>query len=157
MLACPMSVWMRFGPKPWSIRHRRGAAHSARGFGKASRVSIGLPSRRRSPLYEVSSSKHGGVEGLPQVGEKGLATSRQRLTLISGDSWIDWLRTKPQRSEGGWWPFEKARSIVHKLRITSKEAWETYCRSGKKPADIPISVSMAYSRQWVSGSDWLRE
>src|SRR5262249_180853 len=81
---------------------------------------VGLPSRRRAPLYEVSSSKHGGVEGLRQVGKNGLSTSRQRLT----------------RSGGGWCPFEKARSIVHKLRITSKEAWETYCRSGKKPADI---------------------
>jgi superfamily II DNA or RNA helicase len=69
-------------------------------------------------------------------------------------SWFDWLGTEPQRPEGGWRPFEEARAFVHKLGITSKEAWDAYCQSGDKPADIPANVFHAYRNDWVSWPDW---
>ena len=33
--------------------------------------------------------------------------------------------------------------------------WEIYCKSGKKPDDIPSSPSKFYAKEWKSWGDWL--
>jgi hypothetical protein len=71
-------------------------------------------------------------------------------------SWPDWLGTKPYRSpEGGWRSFAEAREFVQNLGLVSREAWEEYCKSGKKPADIPVGAYYVYRDHWSSWSDWL--
>ena len=45
----------------------------------------------------------------------------------------------PATRRGGWQPFEKARAFVRGLGLKSEAEWSAYCKSGKKPADIPAT------------------
>jgi hypothetical protein len=67
----------------------------------------------------------------------------------------DWLGN-PGRRRGGWQPFKEARAFVHSLDLKSKEEWREYCRSGKKPADIPVYPNETYAEAgWAGTGDWL--
>lgn len=62
--------------------------------------------------------------------------------------WHDWLGKQ-------WLPFEKARKYIHELSFTSKNEWLEYCKSGKKPKNIPHNAPKVYHAKWISWQDWL--
>jgi superfamily II DNA or RNA helicase len=68
------------------------------------------------------------------------------------DEWAgmdNWLGTE-NRS------FIKARAFVHGLRLKNRDEWSAYCKSGKKPADIPITPHNVYANDgWAGYGDWL--
>jgi predicted helicase len=70
------------------------------------------------------------------------------------DNWAgydDWLGTEFQFQ-----PFKKARANVRHLGLKSSTEWNTYCKSGKKPRDIPASPQTTYADAgWAGMSDWL--
>jgi hypothetical protein len=73
---------------------------------------------------------------------------------IGWNSWGDWLGTGRIRGPG-WRPFEKARSFVRRLGLNSL-TWRDYCKSGKKPADIPANPESVYAGSgWLDWGDWL--
>jgi Phage-integrase repeat unit len=45
-------------------------------------------------------------------------------------------------------PFEEARAFVRTLGLKDYKEWEEYCRSGKKPDDIPSSPWAVYGNKW---------
>ena len=45
--------------------------------------------------------------------------------------------------------FEKAREYVRSLEIKSVKAWKEYCKSGKKPEDIPYNPDREYKNKRV--------
>ena len=69
----------------------------------------------------------------------------------------DWLgtgRIAAQLRE--YWTFKKARSFVRRLGLKSISEWYEYCRSGKKPADIPSNPDKTYAKDgWSGMGDWL--
>ena len=53
-------------------------------------------------------------------------------------------------------PFEEARNFVRKLNLKNRDAWTKYCRSGKKPGDIPKTADYVYKKEgWISWGDFL--
>ena len=72
-------------------------------------------------------------------------------------SWGDWLGTgSVAPSDREFRSFEKARSFVHALKLSSGNEWRLYCKSGKKPVDIPTNPNKVYSSQgWTGMGDWL--
>ena len=53
-------------------------------------------------------------------------------------------------------PFEKARAFVRGLGLKSRSEWKAYCRSGKKPDDIPSKPDNTYAGAgWLGMRDWL--
>jgi len=70
------------------------------------------------------------------------------------DGWSDWLGSGGGR-RGNWRPFNKTRAFVRSLGLESGDDWKTYCRSGKKPNDIPAVPNKAYAEHWVGWNDWL--
>ncbi len=70
--------------------------------------------------------------------------------------WADWLGSKHIQPRGKWRPFKEARTFVRRLRLQSNQEWRSYCRSGKKPYDIPTEPQRPYAKSgWVSWGDWL--
>jgi hypothetical protein len=65
----------------------------------------------------------------------------------------DWLRTGRRRV--GWRSFVKARGFVRSLGLKTQVDWSAYCRSGKKPDDIPARPDHVYPQQWRDTADWL--
>jgi len=49
----------------------------------------------------------------------------------------------------------EARKFVHSLKLKSRPEWELYCKSGKKPNDIPTAVPLVFKKQWKGWGDWL--
>jgi hypothetical protein len=45
--------------------------------------------------------------------------------------------------------------MVHELGLKTTEQWNNWCRSGKKPDDIPASPYSIYKQKWKGMSDWL--
>jgi hypothetical protein len=52
-------------------------------------------------------------------------------------------------------PFQDAIKFVHLLKLKSSEEWKEYCRSGKKPLDIPVNPRQVYGKEWKGFGDWL--
>lgn len=71
--------------------------------------------------------------------------------------WGDWLGTgnkQPQQVE--YLPFEEARTFARSLGLKSSGEWEHYCKSGRKPENIPAQPKAKYKNAgWVGMSDWL--
>jgi superfamily II DNA or RNA helicase len=70
--------------------------------------------------------------------------------------WADWLGSNHIQPRGKWRPFKKARTFARRLGLQSNQEWRGYCRSGKKPYDIPANPPRPYTKAgWVSWNDWL--
>jgi len=55
-----------------------------------------------------------------------------------------------------WLNFEDAKKFVCSLNLQSTKEWKNYCRSGKKPKNIPTEVHNVYKNYgWTSYGDWL--
>jgi superfamily II DNA or RNA helicase len=55
-----------------------------------------------------------------------------------------------------WLPFEEARALVQSLKLKNVTDWVNYCKSGKKPTNIPAGPSRVYkNRGWKSWGFWL--
>jgi len=72
-------------------------------------------------------------------------------------SWGDWLGTGTIASQNRTYrSFKEARAFVHALNLKSRSEWQSYCRNGDKPEDIPSNPYRTYKDQgWVSMGDWL--
>ena len=76
------------------------------------------------------------------------------------DGWIsmpDWLGYKSLlEGKGHMLPFETARAIVRKLKLTGIETWKAWCSSGQRPFNVPCNPSSKYRNEgWISMPDWL--
>lgn len=49
-----------------------------------------------------------------------------------------------------------ARNFVHTLKLKNEQAWREYCKSGKKPKDIPSKPDFVYrGKGWIDWYDWI--
>jgi len=67
--------------------------------------------------------------------------------------WADWLGTGYIKK--GFKSFKKARAYIRKLKLKNTDDWEKYCKSGKKPIDIPATPYVIYKKYWINIADWL--
>ena len=51
--------------------------------------------------------------------------------------------------------FTEAKEFVHRLRLKNQHEWNGYCKSGKKPPDIPANPARTYKKDWKGIGDWL--
>jgi hypothetical protein len=51
--------------------------------------------------------------------------------------------------------FDEARNFVRKLGLKSSQEWNEYCKSGRKPPEIPYHPDRTYKQQWKGLGDWL--
>ena len=72
-------------------------------------------------------------------------------------NWGDWLGTGTIAAYNKVYrPFEEARAFVHELKLKGSVEWNEYCKSGKKPVDIPGTPNKTYSdKGWINLGDWL--
>jgi len=68
----------------------------------------------------------------------------------------DWLGTGTIASRNMiFLSFNEARKFARSLRFSSVKEWQEYCKSGKKPANIPYGPEKIYSKKWRGYGDWL--
>jgi superfamily II DNA or RNA helicase len=69
--------------------------------------------------------------------------------------WGDWLGNGSRKKGERYRPYEQARDFVRKLGLKNEDEWREYCRSGKRPSDIPYDAALVYEKQWRGFGDWL--
>ena len=70
--------------------------------------------------------------------------------------WGDWLGTgRIADQDKVYRSFEEAKKFVRSLRLQNTIQWDDYCKSGKKPEDIPANAPQTYKDKWTWWSDWL--
>jgi hypothetical protein len=52
-------------------------------------------------------------------------------------------------------PFSGAREYAHTIKLKNRPEWREYCRSGKKPKNIPYDPKIIYKKEWKGTRDWL--
>ena len=52
-------------------------------------------------------------------------------------------------------PYSLAREFVRSLGLRNREEWYAYCKSGKKPTDIPSNPDKEYEKEWTGIADWI--
>jgi len=68
----------------------------------------------------------------------------------------DWLGTgaiAPQDRE--YRSYNESRKFARKLGLKHRTEWEDYCKSGKKPDDIPADIFHVYPKEFTSMGDFL--
>ena len=74
------------------------------------------------------------------------------------DEWEGWGSFLGNgKLKGNYRPFKIARKFVHSLQIKNTMEWFEYCKSGKKPFDIPTNPNNCkeYKNDWINWCDWL--
>ena len=77
--------------------------------------------------------------------------------LPMGKRWGDWLGTGSiQDNLRKYRSYKDARTFAHKLKLTGTGDWRKYCKTGKKPDDIPSNVNNTYTKlgTWISWGDF---
>ena len=70
-------------------------------------------------------------------------------------TWGDWLGTgMVQTGNRKYRSFDKTKKFVWSLKLKNIEEWYAYCKSGKKPEDIPVRPQ-TYKKEWNGWSDFL--
>ena len=71
---------------------------------------------------------------------------------IGWEDWGDWLGTGNIATRKRiYLSFKKAKGFVRSLKLKSQKAWHNYCRSGKKPDNIPANANRVYKDTgWVN-------
>jgi 3-mercaptopyruvate sulfurtransferase SseA len=106
---------------------------------------LGLKSAREWFDYCSSGKKPPDIPSNPSLAYSGKGWA----------GWGDWLGTGRRRGSG-WRPFKEARAHARALGLRSRDEWIAYCRSGKKPADIPPQPDRVYAKKgWAGWGDWL--
>jgi len=67
---------------------------------------------------------------------------------------VDWVGVK-RYMRGSSRSFTDAKKFVQKLGLKTRDEWKEYCKSGKKPLDIPINVLQTYKKEWSGWGDFL--
>jgi 3-mercaptopyruvate sulfurtransferase SseA len=104
--------------------------------------SLGLKSESEWRAYYRSGKKPANIPSSPGqfYADKGWV------------DWPDWLGYERPKLL----PFEEARAFVRSLGLKSVKEWDIYCRSGKKPANIPITADAVYAdKGWMGWQDWM--
>ena len=72
-------------------------------------------------------------------------------------SWPDWMGYEGTKTaKGSALSFEAARTFVRTLKLGRQEEWREYCKSGKRPCNVPGSPDTAYrDAGWISWPDWM--
>ncbi len=68
--------------------------------------------------------------------------------------WCDFLNTKGKPKKERYKPFNEARKFVRSLKLKNQGEWAEYCKSEKKPDDIPYHPDRNY-KEWKGMGDWL--
>lgn len=68
----------------------------------------------------------------------------------------DWLGTRRVADQYKVFKdFTNARSFVQSLNLRNGNEWKEYCKSGKKPNDVPANPARRYKKEWKGMGDWL--
>lgn len=136
-----MGDWLGTGRKPMK-RIEFLPFEEAREFAR----SLGLKSVKEWSEYRKTSKRPQNVPTAPDIEYKDKGWRGYGDWIGNGKVTKEYFR-----------PFEEAREFVRSLDIKNVKEWQSYCKSGRKPPDIPSYPNQVYKgKGWAGMGDWLR-
>ena len=127
--------WLQNKPRKfWSFKEARKFARSL-GFKNESRWRVYCKSGKR-PDY--------------------IPAGPERVYKEEWNSMGDWLGTEyvaPQKRQ--YRPFKEARKFAQSLNLKNRDEWNVFCKSSKRPDDIPMNPYNAYKKEFQGMGDFL--
>ena len=85
---------------------------------------------------------------------------RSPMAVYKDNGWISWSsflghKSIYDSSTKVFLSFDEARVKARKLKLNSENEWREYCKSGRRPLNIPSNPSKKYKNNWISMSDFL--
>ena len=85
-----------------------------------------------------------------------IPTHPDRVYRKNWKGWGHWIGTgRIANQDLKYRTFDEARTFVHHLKLKSRNEWVEFCKSGKKPEDIPYQARQTYLENWKGWGDWL--
>lgn len=136
-----MGDWLGNGKAPRLRKYR--AFKDARAFVHG----LGLKSSKEWTSFCLSGSKPWDIPAKPA----------QAYVDSGWISYGDWLGTNTTSTRNRvYQSFKVARAFARNLGLKSQADWIAYCKSGKRPSDIPYSPQEVYADHgWLGLGDWL--
>jgi superfamily II DNA or RNA helicase len=108
---------------------------------------LGMKSKTEWEEYCTSGKKPKNIPSIPS-------------RTYKDEGWLgygDWVGTKSVATRHRTYrSFQDARAFVRSLCLKSRTEWRNYCRSSKKPHDIPADAQRTYANKgWMGMGDWL--
>ena len=86
----------------------------------------------------------------------GIPTNPDKVYRTEWKGWGDFLGTGRIASQDmKFLSFDRAKEIVHSLGLKTQTEWKEYCKSAKRPKDIPSNPGGTYRTEWKGWGDWL--
>eukprot|EP00947_MAST-08B_sp_MAST-8B-sp1_P004974 g4974.t1 len=63
---------------------------------------------------------------------------------VSYPDWMGYQYTKGDETRMAALPFERARAVVRKLKLTSEKEWREWSKSGQRPSNVPSNPDKVY-------------
>jgi len=104
--------------------------------------SLGLKSLREWNKFAKSTQLPSDIPIVPWL------TYQNQGWTSSGD-WLGTGKVADQLKQ--YRPFSEARMFIHSLGLKNQKEWFDYCKSGKKPVDIPTKPWRTYSKKRILG------
>ena len=79
----------------------------------------------------------------------------QEKALYSIPGWEEFVSNGFDNYKIEYRSFEDAREYVRNENLNNGKEWHKWCKSGKKPDNIPSAPNTTYKDFWVSWGDWL--
>ena len=154
--ASPDKVYKYLGWVSWgdwlgtgSLGRRHGKHEAWRSYEDARAFvrALGIKTKREWDKYGRSGERPTDIPGNPYYGYKD--------EIPGWAGYGDWLGTGTiAHRKRRWRPFREARAFVRSLNLTV--GWREYCKSGKRPVNIPTDPARIYKDQgWAGMRDWL--
>jgi len=90
---------------------------------------------------------------------KSIGIPKNPKECYKGKGWSDWetfFNKKEQIGYKNFLPFEDAKKFTSNLNLKNQAEWKVYCKSGKKPSNIPNCPEQTYKPYgWKGWSDFL--
>jgi hypothetical protein len=113
----------------------------------------------RAYVHRLGLKSWAGWSRYCKSGKKPNNIPADPVGVYDGNGWAgmgDWLGTGTVAAQlRDYLPFKEARAYVRRLGIEGQLEWKKYCRSGKKPEEIPNAPWCVYKDKWVGMFDWL--
>jgi len=108
---------------------------------------LGLKSQKYWRQYCSSGNKPDDIPTAPE----------RHYSNYGWKSYPDWLGSETSASQNKVYrPYDNAKEFANKLKLKNTIEWYEYCKSGKKPDDIPSNPQNTYKNKgWKGIGDWL--
>jgi superfamily II DNA or RNA helicase len=106
-------------------------------YEKAEKFMIGVGLKNSNKAWKQYCKSGNKPDGIPSNPKR----------VYKGKGWVSWYKFLGIKKKN-WLSFEEATEFLRPLKLKYTE-WEQYCKSGKKPGNIPSHPERVYKDKWI--------